>query len=241
MRSPFGALLRRWWPALVPATALIAAGPLVFATAEPRASGRSHAARHPRCPPAGVHLLARDRILRVYSTGAEPAATVVACRLGSGARMTLQPGPSHRFRGLHRSVGGLVLAGGLVGYEETQFGVDSGTTRVVVADVGRRRVLRSIEGGKYVDAGLIVAEGVERFVLTPGGAVAWVTTRSKRRRLTDVTVSAAPPVGNAVVLDEGLAIDPSSLRRSGSTVSWIDGGVRRTAPMPRDPPSGGNS
>jgi len=62
--------------------------------------------------------------------------------------------------------------------------------------------------------------------------VAWITTRRKARRLTDVTVSIAPPTGRVALLDEGLSIDPASLRLSGSTVSWTDGGTRRTARMP---------
>ncbi len=129
-------------------------------------------------------------------------------------------------------MGDFELAGDILGYSETQFGVDSGTTRVVIADVARRRIIRSIEGGNYVDAGLILSEGVDSFVLSSTGAVAWIRSRSEHRQLTDVVVYAAPRVGDASVLDKGTSIDPASLRLSGTTISWVDGGARRTAAMP---------
>jgi hypothetical protein len=177
-------------------------------------------------------VLAHDRSVRIYSTGTQLAETVVACSLLSGSRITLLPAYSPGFHGLHHSVGGFELAGAIVGFTEAQFGVDSGTTRLVIADVARGRVLRSIAGGNYVDAGFVLAEGISRFVMTPTGAVAWVATRSKAGQLTGVTVSAAARAGAPAVLDEGLGIDPSSLRLAGGTVSWSDGGVLRTAPVP---------
>jgi hypothetical protein len=216
------------------AAGALAAGALAggaLGAAGTRASA-ARAAGRPPCPPPGAHVLARDRLLRVYSTGTGLGAGVVACRLRTGTRMTLLPGPGQRPPGLQRGVGGFELAGGLVGYRETQFGIDSGTTRLLIADVGRRRVLRSIAGGSYVDAGLILSERVDVFVLTAAGAVAWVTTRREHGQLTGVTVSAAPPRGSAAVLDRGTAIDPTSLRLSGATLSWRDGGATRTARMP---------
>jgi hypothetical protein len=216
------------------AVAALAAVPLALGAGGGHAhrAGRPAGLRH--CAPAGTRLLAGNGVVRVYSWSSStgPPGPTEACVVRTGARMTLESGPSRRFPGLHRSVGDFELAGSIVGYIETQFGVDSGTTQLVVADVASRRILRSIKGGQYIDAGIISSQGVRRFVLTPRGAVAWVTTTSRSRRLQGVTVYAAPPAGRAVVLDEGLAIDPASLRLSGSTLSWTDGGATRTARMP---------
>jgi hypothetical protein len=42
------------------------------------------------------------------------------------------------------------------------------------------------------------------------------------------------PAGDdeGTVVDSGRKIDPRSLRRDGTGVSWLEGGVRRSAPLP---------
>ncbi len=149
--------------------------------------------------------------------------------------MMLLAARSQRHFGLHHSVGQFALAGDFVGYIETQHGVDSGTTTLIVVDVASRHKLHEIAGGHYVDAGFVFSEGVTDFVVSNRGSVAWITERGKRGprgTLEERTVQVVGPTGIATVADASTTIDPTSLRFSGHTLSWSDAGVRRTAPMP---------
>lgn len=171
--------------------------------------------------------------MRVYSTGPQSSNTyaVRACRRGAGASMTLLAARSQRHFGLHHSVGQFALAGDFVGYIETQHGVDSGTTTLIVVDVASRRKLHEIASGHYVDAGFVFSEGVTDFVVSNRGSVAWITERGKGGSLEERTVQVVGPTGIATVADASTTIDPTSLRLSGHTLSWSDAGVIRTAPM----------
>ena len=177
-------------------------------------------------------MLARGAALRIYETrprsAAEPRA-VLACLAGHRGHMTLLA-PTQLNR--HTSLARFVLAGRVAAYLETQFGVDAGTTKLVVVDVGARRVLHAIEAGSYVDAGLIFREAVIRFVLTSRGSVAWTVTREERGQAAVSSVWAAPRTGPPALLDSGGAIEAGSLSLSGITLSWTDGGSPRAAPMP---------
>jgi hypothetical protein len=146
--------------------------------------------------------------------------------------MTLLPAPSPGQRGLHRSVGQFRLAGHVAGYIETQFGVDSGTTSLIVVDVSTRHTIRMLPAGTYVDAGIIFREGVTDFLVTPHGSIAWIIARSEHRAAPLLTVHVAARSGPARTLDEGGDIGESSLALAGGTVSWWHAGSERTAPMP---------
>jgi hypothetical protein len=176
------------------------------------------------CPPRGATTIARDRTVRVYRSGRERPA---ACLLGHSGHVTLPTGGS-----LHSSDSSFELAGPIVGYIQTQFGVDSGSSQLIVLDVAKRRLLRSIDGGSYVDAGLILSEGIASFVLDAHGAIAWISTRSEHRQPATLAVHAAARTGAPAKLDEGPGIDPHSLRLSHGILSWSDGGVRHSAAMP---------
>jgi hypothetical protein len=186
------------------------------------------------CPPPGGHLIAHDRSVRVYRSGAEQptAMLVAACLVGRSGHMTLLGPPSGCCRGMRRSVAQFKLAGEVLGYVETQFGVDSGTTSLDVVDVASRRVLHSIAAGHYVDAGLIFSEGVSDFLVTARGSVAWIVARSEGRGASTLSVHAAARTGAPAVLDQGSDIGPRSLSLSGGVLSWSRGGTRRSAPMP---------
>jgi hypothetical protein len=177
-------------------------------------------------------VLAHDRAVRVYSTlRAALGQSIYACSIRPGGRMTLLAAQAGH-PGSNRSLGGFVLAGSIVGYLETQFGVDSGTHKLVVVDVAARRSLRSIDAGHYVDAGLILSEGVTRFVLTAHGSVAWISSRSEHSTAATFALHVAPRTGAAITLAHGPSIDSASLSLAGGTLSWKDAGVRHTARMP---------
>ncbi len=185
------------------------------------------------CAPPGAKLLAHNRYLRVF----EPARAVVsgpsaieACLAGHTGHMTLlaadRPGP------VHRSLGRFELAGRVLAFLVTQFGVDSGTTTLVVADIGARRVLRSQEAGSYSDAGILFRRGVVKFLPTAHGSLAWTVEETHHQQLAGVDVYAAGRTGAPRLLESGTDIDPGSLALSGSTLSWSRAGTARTAPMP---------
>ena len=191
------------------------------------AFGRARSCVGPR-----ARVLARDTSLAVYETrprsAGEPRATW-ACLAGHKGHMTLLA-PTRL--NAHISLGRFQLAGRVVAYLATQFGVDSGSTDLVVVDVGARRVLHSIAVGSYVDAGIISSEAVARFLVTAQGSVAWTATREEHRTPAGASVHAASRDGAPVLLDSGPAIDPDSLALSRTTLSWTDAGTVRTAPMP---------
>jgi hypothetical protein len=200
--------------------------------APPAALAGGPAVRARSCVPNGARVLARGSAIRIYETRSRSAAqprSVLACMSGHSGHMTLLA-PTRL--NLHISLGRFELAGHVAAYLATQFGVDSGTTKLVVVDVGARRVLRSIEAGSYVDAGLIFREAVIRYVVSSRGSVAWTVTREDHREPPLDSVWAAPREGPAALLDSGPAIDAGSLALSGATLSWTDAGAPRTAPMP---------
>lgn len=217
------------------ALVVLAAGLFAYAAGWSSAATTRRAPLH-TCPPPRARVIAQDRDLRIYSTGARVsyAYAVRACRRGARASMTLLSG-SRRHFGLHHSVGQFVLAGDFVGYIETQFGVDSGTTTLIVLDVASKRTLHEIVAGHYVDAGFVFSEEVTDFVVSDRGSVAWITQRGRRGPRgspEERTVQVIGPTGMATVADTSTTIDPTSLRLYAHTLRWSDAGVRCTAPMP---------
>lgn len=184
------------------------------------------------CIPSGSTVLARNRYVWVYRTRArragEPAATM-ACLAGHTGHITLLA-PTRLNR--RSSLGPFELAGRVAAYLETEFGVDSGTTQLVVVDVGARRVLRSTGVGQYVDAGIISSEQVTRFVVTPRGSVAWSAVQTEHREQVGVSIYAAPREGAPALVEVGADIDPGSLTLAGTTLRWTRAGAAHTAAMP---------
>jgi hypothetical protein len=184
----------------------------------------------PGCVPHGGRVLARGTAVRVYETVPKSGRAIAACLVGHSGHMTLLAEPHGG--GLHRSLGRFEVAGHMVAFLETQFGVDSGTIALVVADIGARRILRSVQAGSYVDAGILARRSVTRFLLTARGSIAWISEYAQHEHLVEVAVRAAPPHGAPVLLDSGPDIDPNVLRLSGSMLSWSRAGSERTAAMP---------
>jgi hypothetical protein len=182
------------------------------------------------CPPAGARTIAHDRSVRVYRVG--PKGAVVACLVGHSGHMTLLAKPAPCCHGLRGSVGSFELAGPVVGYIETQFGVDSGSSRLMLVDLSSHRVLRSIDGGSYVDAGLILSERIASFVLDSHGSLAWIASRSEHRQPVQLSVHVAVPQQVPKTLDEGPSVDPHSLRLSQGRLSWSHEGATRTVSIP---------
>ncbi len=202
---------------------------LLFAAPAVGSASVAHSASA-SCAPFGARVLAHDGLVRVYRIASE--GPVAACLGGHSGHMTLPTKPAPCCHGLRGSVGSFELAGPIVGYIETRFGVDSGSTKLVLVDVDSRRLLRSIDGGSYVDAGLILSERIASFVLDSRGSLAWIESRSEHREPAQLSVHVAAPHRPPETLEEGPSIDPHSLRLSHGRLSWSHGGVERTVSVP---------
>jgi hypothetical protein len=192
------------------------------------------AAAH-RCPPAGAHMIAHDRFVRVYTTGTGPLSghAVEACLTGRRGRMTLLAAASPGAGPGGRSLAVDASSGPLIAYSLTSFGVDSGSTSLVVADVDARRVLRRLTVGHYVDAGFAGYERITQVALGPEGAVGWIAAAKGPGEASQTySVHAAATVGEPRVLDEGPDIGPESLTLTGGTLHWWHAGIEHSAPLP---------
>jgi hypothetical protein len=145
------------------------------------AEGVAPAKHAATCAAPRTRTLANSDALRIYETRPRPGGpprAVLACLSGHRGHMTLLA-PTRLNQ--HTSLARFELAGHVAAYLETQFGVDSGTRKLVVVDVGARRVLHAIEAGSYIDAGLIFDEAVVQFLVSSHGSLAWTVTREEHR------------------------------------------------------------
>jgi hypothetical protein len=136
---------------------------------------------------------------------------------------------------LNRSLGSFAFAGTKLAYVEDQFGVDSGSLSIVVVDVARRRVLRTLRGvGGYVDGGILGSSNVSGLVLSGKGSVAWLTETHGPQNSSGVTVTvhAATSTGAVTTLEEGPDIEAGSLTLSVGRLTWRRAGVERSASLP---------
>ncbi|MGH2869110.1 MAG: hypothetical protein ACRDNK_16315 [Solirubrobacteraceae bacterium] len=173
-----------------------------------------------RCGPAKARTLGASRTARVYvQSGA-----VYGC--AAGGRRSYLLGHASVCINSDR-VGPVVVAGRMAAYAVTTCGVDTGSATVVV-----RRLSDGAHLFSHAAADAAGPEGyvaVTAIVATPAGAVAWIAhahTIVGNRSVTGVYTRSG---SNVSKLDSGNAIQLSSLRLSGSTVSWQDGSGRRSA------------
>jgi hypothetical protein len=191
------------------------------------AAGRGQRAR---CTPPHSKTVARDRDVRVYSlAGKAPGqGGTYACQLRSGSTIALAK--PRRYR--PDSIGHVVLAGTIVAYTDSAHGVDAGSTDIVVVNVAARRRLFTVPGvGGFVDACVISFRDVTDLVVTDRGPVAWIVRKGADCRTATFEVRSARTSGVQVLLEEGPAIAPGSLRVSGQTASWESGGRLRSASL----------
>jgi hypothetical protein len=203
---------------------MAAAGALAVASAGP--AGAVPAG----CPPAGAHVIDREGLVRVYSTGpltGSLRSPIQACLAGRSGHMTLLS-EGGRF-GVSLAVS--ATSGPLVAYLITRFGVDSGSTVLRVADVSARRVLRELTIGSYIDGGILEREAPTRVVLGPEGAVGWIAASHGPDQHVTYTVRTAATIGPIEKLDEGPEISPRRLTLSGRRMGWWHDGTELHAPL----------
>jgi hypothetical protein len=184
--------------------------------------------RRARCAPPHAQTIAKDRYIRVYSLGgkAPRQGGTYACLLRRGTIVVLAR--HRRFR--PDSIGHIVLAGTIVAYTDSTHGVDTGSTDIVVVNAASRRTLLTIPGvGGFVDACVISFHDVTDLVVTYRGSVAWIVRKGTHCKTATFEVHSARISGAPALLEEGPAIVPGTLRVSGQTVSWENGGQRKSA------------
>jgi hypothetical protein len=124
----------------------------------------------------------------------------------------------------------VALGGKLVAYALERCGVDTGTTEVIV---------RRLTNGKRVHSdpattgatGPESYETVESLVVKHDGSDAWIAVANSLGTHATGTEVHAHGKGGFVLLDSGSGIDAKSLRLKGSKLSWLDGGVKRSAKL----------
>lgn len=195
---------------------------------------RTHVAasngRRSRCAPAHAQTIAQDRYVRVYSLGGKASrqSGTYVCLLRSGGTVALaKPG-----RYGPGSIDHIALAGTIVAYTDSTHGVDTGSTDIVVVNVATRRTLLTVPGaGGFIDACVIGFREVTDLVVTYRGSVAWIVRRGAHCATGTFEVHRARTSGAAALLEEGPAIAPGSLRVSGQTVSWENGGQQKSSSL----------
>lgn len=186
--------------------------------------------RRSRCTAEHVQTIAKDRYVRVYSFEgkARRRRGTYACLLSSGGTMALAK--PRRYGS--DSIDHVALAGAIVAYTDSTHEVDTGSTDIVVVDVAARHTLLTVpEAGGFTDACFIGFREVADLVVTSRGSVAWIVRRGAHCATVTFEVHSARTSGAAALLEEGPAIAPGSLRVSGQTVSWENGGQRKSASL----------
>lgn len=185
-------------------------------------SGTDGASVAGRCGPAAATTLASSHQARVYSWHGGVFGCTFAqdhpIRLGSAARSIREA-----------RVTPVALAGVDAAYGLSHFGIDTGSTEVVV--------LRLTDGKQLQDSPATRAVGAESFqsvgsiVVNSSGAVAWIGVQRSiiaHRGATEVHEAGA---GGDHLLESGPRIDPASLRLHGTTLTWLNGGATRHATL----------
>jgi hypothetical protein len=211
--------MRRYALVLLAAVLLAVYGISVVASAAPRPG----AARAARCGPTGAHTLAATPVARIYVT----RQAVYGC---SGAN-----GKSYRLgkRGLclpELCVGRIALRGRIAAYELKGVGVDTSSAGVLVRSLANGRVLADQAAILNVP-GPESFESVRMIVVKRDGAVAWIAAVSSIGHPSSLfEVHRGDRQGHAL-LDSGARIVPRSLRLHGSTITWTDAGMPRSATL----------
>ncbi len=190
-----------------------------------------------RCAPRSPSTtVLRSRRAWVWQARGSDGSNVHACLLSTGRPRWLTPDDQGTCSNTGcETVAAVSLAGRYVAYYDS-WSVDydnaSGDS-LIVLDLRSGKVVLGADTGTGADCpgcvGGRVYPSVVRTVLRPTASVAWTNT-------TDWTGPAVNEVwktdrGGRRRLDRGTTVDPNSLRLHGSTITWTDGGSRRTASL----------
>jgi hypothetical protein len=185
-------------------------------------AGGSSSASGPVCGPTAATTLAASAQGRVYASGG----SAYGCAAGGHGRIRLGGTRSCIGSSL---VGPVTVRGALTAYALKTCGVDTGSTVVNVRRLTDGTQLRSAPAAGPLGPESYTA--VSRLVLAKSGSVAWiVSTSSLAAHRRGIEVRRSDARGTAL-LDSGAAIAIHSLRLTGSTLHWRNGGQLRTASL----------
>jgi hypothetical protein len=179
----------------------------------------------PDCGPAHARTVANSAQARVYTVGG----SAYGCALPAGRRFRL--GSTLGFPQSRTHLGLVSVAGRIVAYAVTAFGVDTSGTNVLV-----RRLTDGALLGSYPATTEPFAESfssVGSIAVKSDGAVAWIGRVSAiGRNQPAIQVFEAPvSARQGKQLDSGGGIALGSLRLQGSTLSWRHGSATRHATL----------
>lgn len=202
------------------------------------------------CPPEGTQTLIRNDVAVVYRKPTRDQARqfdVLGCAFSRPERHAILDQPPTSFLFLPPA---LSLSGTVVGYGELVCGGEEEGcfTLVAAGDLARdgAPVGNSIGGMSADPRRSPVKVGSLR--VRGNGSMAWITCPERefadtdpipgsrrpncvRKGSFDRVYKVEAPSRRPRLLDQGRDIDPSSLRRSGSRISWVSGGKRRRATL----------
>jgi len=201
---------------------LVAAFVLISGT-WPAANPASAEARA-RCSSEGSKTVMRTSQVRVF----RKRGRTFACRYRTDRNFRLGDLPAFPDGYL---IEHLQVLGHSVGYELAFRGRGDPDSQVRTIDLatGMRRFLGSdAEQIDPPEAGSALEVGVTDLELGPSGSVAWIN-RNVYVRPARYEVLKSDGEGSKVLLDSGEGIDPASLSRVGSTISWVKEGQPKAA------------
>lgn len=198
---------------------LIAAGAPASGHSTPRA-----------CPPKNSHTVAKGRYVRVLRPRAR-GSDLTACRYATGERRRLENREDGRtaFGRPSLDVAGNWAATAILDETDPNAFPTFVAIDAVNVRTGKRR-------GVYADPGGFVDVGPVK--VTPRGSLAWVTCAPSmgpnpctETGADDRVYAWAAEAEKPTLVGSGKDIDPSSLALHGTTLSWLQGGVLRSAPL----------
>jgi hypothetical protein len=227
--------------------ALLALAVLVGTALAPfgRAQSGAPAAGSPRCYPKGSVTLRKSERVRVYRARNE---TTVGCLLASGERTNLDFRPYL----VAYPVPAISIAGPLVGFAlegqaDPNMRDDDTYINVIDLRTGEFPAGFTSKGPPFAVSRPNTYDGkVGSVKLKRNGAIAWIACRTRVNPVADygdprpscVRAGAFDEVhkldagaDDPKLLDQGRSIDPRSLRRHGSKITWTNDGRRRSATL----------
>ena len=200
-----------------------------------------------RCRPKGSHTLIENRYARVFTERDRSSALrgyeIFGCAFSRGKEIALDV-PDATFAFLPPAIS---LTHEIVGFavESCDEGTETCTTDVAGIRLTDTDISTQHVQGYSADPTSQQVVKVGSLRMKRNGSVAWITC-PERSVQPDEVIGARHPncvrpgdrdrvyklegrAGKATLLDHGRAIDPSSLRRGGSRLSWLHGRHRRHA------------
>ncbi len=174
------------------------------------------------CPPAHHHrVVARGReAFAYYALTDEQELEIFACAKGGRREYLLGYGLTASSTGGVGGIESFTFGGPVIAYEEADDPEEyPGSNIIYVRNLVTGRLIHKLPTGPTASSGGLAP----KIVVKADGAVAWVCGIRHK-------VYAVDKHGRRL-LDSGSGIEPQSLQLHGSTISWIDDGARKTAPL----------